>query len=126
MKIVNADWITGTDRQVECPKGGFTSLRMLLESDGMGYTLTKTLVPAGKGPQFWHYKSHLETCYCLSGKGMLKDLTTGVIQKILPGDAYVLDNHDPHTFEALEDVVLLCIFNPPLKGREVHKEDGSY
>ncbi len=137
MKIVKVDDLIGTDRDVDCPKGGFKSLRVLLESDGMGYTLTKTLIPSGKGPQRWHYKEHLETCFCISGVGILTASevvsSNGISQvaqvikhKIVPGTVYVLDKHDDHTFEAIEDVVLICVFNPPLKGREVHKEDGSY
>jgi L-ectoine synthase len=125
MKVVTASYLRGTDREVDCPKGGFKSLRILLESDGMGYTLTETHIPQGE-PQRWHYKGHLETCYCVSGMGILTDEATGEQWRILPGMAYVLDKHDAHTFQGLTDVVLVCVFNPPLKGKEVHKEDGSY
>jgi len=125
MKIVNVEELIGTDREVDCPKGGFKSLRILLEEDGMGYTLTKTLIPKGE-PQKWHYKHHLETCLCISGGGTLKSLETGEEHAIYPGVAYVLDKHDPHTFQAIRDTILICVFNPPLKGREVHKSDGSY
>ena len=39
---------------------------------------------------------------------------------------YVLDDYDPHYFEAHEKTVLICVFNPPLTGKEIHQEDGSY
>lgn len=125
MKVISKEELKGTEREVECPKGSFVSLRYLLEQDKMGYTLTHTNIPKG-GPHRWHYKSHLETCLCISGQGVLKNLDTGEVFSIKPGVAYVLDKNDPHTFQALEDTVLICIFNPPLKGRETHKEDGSY
>jgi L-ectoine synthase len=125
MKVVDAKDLYGTGREVDCPKGGFKSLRYLLESDGMGYTVTMTIVPKN-GPQIWHYKNHLETCFCISGSGVLTNFETQEEFSILPGKAYILDKHDKHCFQALEDVTLICIFNPPLKGREVHKEDGSY
>jgi L-ectoine synthase len=125
MKVVRVEDLYSTDREVDCPKLGFKSMRILLESDGMGYTLTKTLVPKGP-PQMWHYKSHLESCFCVSGLGLLTSLETGERHVISPDSTYVLDKHDPHTFEALKDTVLICVFNPPLKGREVHQEDGSY
>lgn len=125
MKVIDTRRLLGTDRDVNCPKGGFKSLRLLLEKDGMGYTVTKTIIPKGP-PQKWHYKHHLETCFCVSGSGRLTNLNTGRSFIITVDMAYVLDKHDPHTFEALEDTVLICIFNPPLTGREVHREDGSY
>lgn len=112
-------------RIVQCPRGGFTSNRILLESDGMGYGLTKTIVPPGIVNQ-WHYKNHLESCYCISGKGILINERTKEYFSIYPDVTYVLDNHDPHTFEALEEVTLICVFNPPLTGAEVHGEDNSY
>ena len=125
MKIVKIEDIKGTDREVECPKGGFTSNRILLESDGMGYGMTKTVIPPN-GKQFWHYKSHLESCYCVSGRGELTDKITGEVYPIEPDTTYVLDKHDAHYFEAFEEVILICVFNPPLTGKEVHQDDGSY
>ncbi len=125
MKVVDVEDLYGTDREVDCPKGGFKSLRYLLESDGMGYTVTMTEIPKGE-PQMWHYKNHLETCVCIYGHAILINLETRERFRIRPGMAYVLDKHDRHSFQALVDTQLICIFNPPLKGREVHKQDGSY
>ena len=124
MKIINAHKLQ-QERVVKCPNGGFVSRRLLLKEDNMGYTLTRTTVSKGK-PQYWHYKYHLESCYCLSGKGIITNLSNGECHEIKPDIAYVLDKYDPHTFEALEETVLLCIFNPPLTGKEVHQKDGSY
>lgn len=125
MKIVSRESIQGSSRVVKCPKNGFTSNRLLLASDNMGFTLTETHIPMGP-PQFWHYKNHLEACYCVYGYGELINKTTNEKHMIRPGSTYVLDSHEPHTFQALMDTVLVCVFNPPLKGTEVHKEDGSY
>ena len=125
MKVIDVEDLYNTDRDVNCPNGGFKSTRLLLESDGMGYTVTSTLVHKGP-PQRWHYKNHKETCYCIEGYGILVDVATGSRHVIRPGMVYVLDKHDEHTFEAIRDTILICVFNPPLKGREVHKKDGSY
>jgi L-ectoine synthase len=125
MKVVDS-FNLPKERIVKCPNGGFISHRILLESDKMGYSLTRTVVPKN-GKQFWHYKNHLETCYCVSGLGILTNTLTNEIYYITSGKAYVLDLHDPHTFEAIDDEVeLICVFNPPLKGNEIHKKDGSY
>lgn len=125
MKVLSVKDVAGTTREVKCPNGGFVSSRLLLESDRMGFTLTHTFIPKGM-PQTWHYKNHLEACYCVSGEAKLGNLETGETFNIGPGDMYALDKHDRHLFMALEDTVLICVFNPPLKGAEVHREDGSY
>jgi L-ectoine synthase len=125
MKVIKVNSLYQTEREVDCPKGGFKSLRVLLEQDGMGYTVTKTIIPKGE-PQFWHYKNHYETCFCIAGRGVLTNLANNTQYTIEPDSVYVLDRNDPHTFQAIEDTVLICVFNPPLKGREVHKSDGSY
>ncbi len=110
---------------VECPRGGFTSFRYLLARDGLGFSLHRTEIPKGDA-QHWHYTNHLEACYCVSGRGRLTELESGKTWVIRVDDVYAADNHDPHTFRALEDTVLICVFNPPVTGREVHREDGSY
>lgn len=125
MKIIDVMTLRGTDREVNCPKGGFNSLRMLLRSDDMGYTVTRTTVHPTKDFQKWHYKNHLEACYCIKGNGVVKD-AKGNQHKIKPGIMYALNKHDKHWFKALTTVVLVCVFNPPLNGREVHQKDGSY
>lgn len=125
MKIVYIETLAAEGRKVECPNGGFTSFRALLEKDGMGFSLHKTVIPKGP-PQHWHYKYHLEACYCIAGKGILTNLETGERHMITSDVVYVLDHHDDHTFEALQDTVLISVFNPPVTGNEVHGEDGSY
>lgn len=105
--------------------GTGVSNRILLEKDGTGYTLTQTTVYPGD-PAFWHYKDHIESCYCVSGHGVLECARTGERHQITPGITYVLDDYDAHYFEAYEETVLVCVFNPPLRGPETHGEDGSY
>lgn len=102
------------------------SNRILLEKDGMGFTLTKTVITPEAGRVFQHYKHHLESCYCVSGLATLTDATTGEEYTISPDVTYVLDKNDPHYFEAHEETTLICTFNPPLKGEETHDKDGSY
>lgn len=123
MKIVRINELIDTEREV---KGiGFTSIRALLKKDNMGFSMHKTIIPQG-GPYNWHYKNHLEACYCIKGSGIVTEVSTGISTLITTDVVYVLDNYDNMTFEALEDVVLISVFNPPVTGMEVHKEDGSY
>jgi L-ectoine synthase len=123
MKIRTIKEIEKTDRDVRFTGGN--SLRLLLEKDRMGFAFCKTMVNKG-GPYHWHYPNHLESCFCISGKGILTNLSTGEKYPIEVDTIYILDQHDNHTFEALEDTVLISVFNPPLTGQESHREDGTY
>lgn len=123
MKIRKIKEIEKTERHVIGV--GFESLRVLIEKDNMGFSLHKTIIPKG-GPYNWHYKNHLEACYCIKGSGIIKDLETNDRYEINVDTTYILDNHDNHTFEAIEDTVLISVFNPPVVGDEIHLIDGSY
>lgn len=125
MIITTPQMATQQGREVKCPTGGFVSKRMLLESDGLGYSITHTTITPGMR-QTWHYKNHLESCFCIKGYAKVKDLATGVEHIITPGVMYVLNDHDKHEFYAEVETELICVFNPPLKGKEVHAKDGSY
>ncbi len=104
----------------------WTSVRMLLANDGMGFSFHITTLKAGSEHTF-HYKHHFESVYCISGKGSITDLASGETYEIKPGVMYALDQHDKHTVRAEgEDLVMACCFNPPITGHEVHREDGSY
>ncbi len=103
----------------------WTSVRMLLADDGMGFSFHITTLQAGSEHEF-HYKHHFESVYCMAGKGSITDLATGKTYAIQPGVMYALDQHDKHRLKADEDLVMACCFNPPVTGKEVHREDGSY
>lgn len=122
MKIIDTNNLP-EERKVRFHAG--MSHRLLLKSDGMGYTMTRTFIDAGVRV-FQHYKNHLESCLCVSGDAILENAATGEKHRITPGVCYVLDKNDPHFFEAYEPTELICVFNPPLTGREVHQQDGSY
>lgn len=124
MLLTSLDAITGTDRDVSGP--GWKSRRLLLASDGMGYTMTDTVVHEGAALEL-EYKHHLEACYCIEGRGQITNLATGEVHDIKPFTLYALDQHDRHRLTALGgDMRLVCVFNPPLTGAEVHRADGSY
>lgn len=123
MKIINTSALP-PERKVEFHAG--ISHRILLADDGMGYTLTKTVILPSAGKVFQQYKNHLESCYCVAGRATLTDAKTGAEHVIGPDTTYVLDRNDAHWFEAHEETTLICVFNPPLTGHEIHDADGSY
>lgn len=112
-----------TDRYVR--SDGWDSTRLLLASDKTGFSFHITRIDAGTTHVF-HYKHHVESVYCMAGEGSIEDLTTGAVHQVRPGVLYALDLHDRHQLTAISELVLACCFNPPVTGREVHREDGSY
>lgn len=107
--------------------GNGTSHRMLTEADGMGFTVCHTVVKKGS-ESLLEYRNHLEACYCIGGEGEVEDMN-GNVYPIKAGDIYVLNQHDKHYLRGGKDtdLILVSVFNPPLKGTERHnlKGDGS-
>lgn len=109
----------------------WNSRRLLVKSDGMGYSMTDTIVKKGTETHIW-YKYHFEACYCIEGEGEVEIADkngekTGKIYQIIPGTVYALDKNDRHYLRATtSDLRLICVFKPALTGEEVHDEDGSY
>jgi len=74
------------------------------------------------------YRNHRETVYCIEGEGEIEDLGTGEVHAIRPGTLYALNRHDHHVLRANRGVPMrmVCVFNPPLTGRETHDASGAY
>ena len=124
MIVRSLEEIQNTDRDVSGL--GWKSRRLLVASDGMGYSLADTVILDGASLTL-EYKHHFEACYCIEGEGDVTALSDGVTHKLSPFSEYALDQNDRHVVRAINgDMRLVCIFNPPLTGKEVHREDGSY
>ena len=114
-----------TERRVD--SDGWSSVRLLLKEDGMGFSFHITTIYSGAELEM-EYKNHLESVFCVSGTGTITDLSAGETHAIGPGVMYALDKHDRHVLRANADadMVMACVFNPPVTGREVHGADGAY
>ena len=118
--------IIGTDQDVEPDHKNWNSRRLLLARDKMGFSMHDTIIRAGTETYIW-YANHLEAVYCVEGDGEIEDLATGEIHKITDGTLYALNDHDKHLLRGgSKDMRLICVFNPPITGKEVHDEDGVY
>jgi len=117
--------IIGSENDISAETGTWASRRMLLRKDGMGFSFHDTMIFAGTTTLIW-YKNHLEAVYCVAGEGELEVIETGEIFKIKDGTMYALNGHEKHYLRAFSDMRMLCVFNPPLTGREVHDKDGVY
>jgi len=115
--------IVGTDRDVCAPT--FTSRRLLLAGDDVGFSLHDTVLPAGTETHMW-YRNHVEAVYCIEGSAELEDVDNRTTYAIVPGTLYTLDGHEHHVLRVHADFRALCVFTPALTGQEVHDEDGTY
>ena len=126
MIIQDKTALQGTPRDAAGP--GWTSLRLLVRSDGMGFSMTETQVLPGAALKL-HYKNHVEACYCIAGQGTVVEQATGARHAIKPG---VLNAHTPHDVHELHEtpradaLQLHSVISPALEGDEVHGPDGSY
>ena len=115
--------ITGTQRDVAGQ--GWRSKRIILGGDGVGFSFHETTIEAGTVHEF-HYRYHVEAVWLIEGEGTLTDLNTGVTYELAPGSMYLLDDHERHRLEVRTDMRMMCVFNPPVTGQEVHDSDGVY
>lgn len=126
MIVRKIDDIIGTKQEVHALNGNWVSKRLLLKDDNMGFSFHETVIFKGTETRIW-YKNHVEAVYCVEGEGEVETIQDGKVYSLQPGTLYALDKHDQHYLRALgSDLRLLCVFNPPLVGDEVHDQDGSY
>ena len=111
-----------TDRRVSADN--WDSVRLLLKADGMGFSLHVTTLHAGTVTPMW-YRHHVEAVLCIGGQGEL-ETEDGTVHPIRAGTMYALDQHDRHVLRATTELKMVCVFNPPLVGKEVHDAEGAY
>lgn len=123
MIVRRLDEVEGGEREVR--ESNWTSRRLLLAEDKLGFSMHDTILHAGSETPMW-YRNHVEAVYCIEGEGEIVDLASGERHGIAPGTIYALDQHDRHVLRARTRLRMVCVFNPPLTGRETHDADGSY
>lgn len=123
MIVRTIEEITGTERDVETEH--WRSKRVVLAGDGVGFSLHETVLDAGSVNDFW-YANHIEAVWVIEGEGELTDKDNDVTYRLGPGSVYVLNGHEHHQLRPRTQMRTVCVFNPPVTGREVHDENGVY
>jgi L-ectoine synthase len=123
MIVRTTEEITGTERDVA--DKDWRSKRIILAGDGVGFSFHETTINANSVSEF-HYRHHVEAVWVVEGSGTLTDLETGRDYPLRPGTMYLLDGHERHRVVCDDQLRMLCVFNPPVTGNEVHDETGSY
>ena len=123
MIVKQLEDLIGTERDIRTPN--WSSRRLLLKKDGMGFSFHETIIKAGTETLIW-YKNHLEAVYCVTGEGELETVKDNKIFKIKPGTMYALNENDKHKLRGITEMRLVCVFSPALTGDEVHDDHGVY
>ncbi|GAA1387125.1 ectoine synthase [Pseudonocardia kongjuensis] len=125
MIVRTIDEITGTERDVESENGQWRSKRIVLADDKIGFSVHETTLQAGTINDFW-YANHIEAVFITEGEGEIYDKDNDVTYQLKPGSIYVLNGNERHQLRPKTQIKCVCVFNPPVTGREVHDENGVY
>jgi L-ectoine synthase len=123
MIVRHLEEILGSDRDVKGET--WNSRRIMLADDKVGFSVHDTIMKAGTETTMW-YKNHVEAVYVIEGEGELEDVVNGQKHRLSPGTLYLLNGHERHIVRPKTDVRMVCVFNPPVTGRESHDADGVY
>ncbi len=123
MIVRTIDEITDTDADIKTEN--WRSKRIILAREGAGFSVHETTLYAGTESEFC-YQNHIEAVFIVEGEGEIEDLATGEVHQLAPGSLYLLNDHDRHRVRPRTDIRTVCVFNPPVTGREVHDENGVY
>ncbi|MGJ7908257.1 ectoine synthase [Actinopolyspora sp. H202] len=113
------------DTESDIRTENWRSKRIILAKEKAGFSVHETTLYAGTVNEFW-YANHIEAVFVFEGEGEITDHGTGETHLLGPGSLYLLDEHDKHQVRPRTDMRTVCVFNPPVTGREVHDEDGVY
>lgn len=124
MIVKHVNDVIGT--QDEIKTDNWVSRRVLLKQDGMGFSFHETIIFPGTETRI-HYQNHLEAVWCIEGDGEIETIADGKKHALGPGVVYALDQHDEHWLRGGSKALrVICVFNPPLIGTEVHDQNGVY
>lgn len=123
MIVRTLDEITDTDADIKTPN--WRSKRIVLAKEKVGFSVHETTLYAGTVNDFW-YANHIEAVFVFEGEGEVTNRTTGEVYQLKPGSLYLLNDYDKHRVCPTTEMRTVCVFNPPVTGREVHDENGVY
>ncbi|MDT8376432.1 MAG: ectoine synthase [Mariprofundaceae bacterium] len=125
MIVRHLEDIINSDRDVRADNGNWESRRLILNNDAVGFSLHDTIIHAGTETLLW-YKHHIEAVYCIEGEGEVETTENGQSYPVKPGTVYLLNGSERHWLRARTTMRMVCVFNPPVTGKETHDADGAY
>ncbi len=124
MFVKSVDGLRERGREKIVAGGSARTVRMLLQEDQVGFTVSNVNLAAGNRNILW-YRNHWEANYVLHGSGAVSDLGTDEHWPLEPGTMYCVGPEDRHSMHAHTDLHLISVFCPALNGDEQHDEHGT-
>ena len=125
MIVRHLEDILDSKRHIRGANGNCDSRRLILNDDAVGFSLHDTIIHAGSESLLW-YKHHIEAVDCIEGDGEVETTDNGKVYPISAGTVYLLNGNERHLLRATTTMRMVCVFNPPVTGREDHDADGAY
>jgi len=125
MIVRSLEEIQNSKRDIRAKNGNWESRRLILNDDAVGFSLHDTIIHAGTETLLW-YKHHIEAVYCVEGEGEVETIDDGKVYPIKNGTVYLLNGNERHLLRARTMMRMVCVFNPPVTGTEIHDKDGAY
>ncbi len=103
---------------------GWCSTRMLVQGDGVGFSVNHTAIAAG-AVMTLAYRHHVEANRIVARIGTVEEMATGKTRRLGPGMMYWLDRH-VLSVDGGQAMRIVAVFAPALHGDEVHDGAGGY
>src|SRR5699024_10041590 len=113
------------DTDADIKSDTWRSKRLILAKERMCFSILEITQYEGTERYFW-YPNHIEAVVITHGEGEVEDLATCAVHHPAPGTLYLLRDHAKHMVRVRKAIRCVCVFNPPVTGREVHDEYGVY
>jgi L-ectoine synthase len=114
--------IEDTERDIRTPN--WRSKRLVLAREQVGFSMDETVLDADSVNDFF-FADHVEAVFVVEGEGELLDKETGETYQLGPGSMYLLDGHEHHQLRPRTRMRTVCVFNPPVAGREARDSRGG-
>src|SRR5699024_1517458 len=123
MLVRTLDQVTDTDDDIKTEN--WRAKRTILAKGGEGFPVHECTLYDGSENDIW-YANHIEAVFVTHGEGESEDSATGEVHRRAQGSLYPLNDHDTQKVRVRKEIRCVCVFNPPVTGREVHDENGVY
>lgn len=125
MLVRTPEDVRSAGRVGELNGGSGTIAHIIVNADQVGFSYSDVRLRPGHRSEHRH-KHHVMASLVLEGALAVTDRGTGQAHRLGPGGLYFSTPGEAHEIQALDEVHMISVFNPPLIGNETLDGDGGY